>query len=133
MGTIFVTPINEIPSSRTETGFGGKTDKQKPEQPYKFKVVAVGGPIPSHGIMVYPEVEPGDIVSHNSTNLTLREQSYTSGFLVDDVLYHPWDFRDILGIWETNEEYQQKINRKLDAVSTGVAPIFRKLGQDSAA
>ena len=128
MGTLFVTPIDQIPSSRTETGFGGKTDKQKPEEPYKFKVVAVGGPIPSHGVMVYPEVEPGDIVSHVSTNLTLREQSDTSGFLVDDVLYHPWDFRDILGIWETNEEHQQKINRKLDAVSTGVGTIFRKLG-----
>ena len=134
-GTIFVTLVDTIPSSRTETGFGGKTDKQKPEQPYKFMVAAVGGPAPINGQWFRTEVEMGDIVSSISTNLKLREDAEITGFLVDNVLYHPWDFRDILGIWETNEEHQQKINQKLDSIATNTCGLHfvSKLGKDSAA
>lgn len=134
-GNIFITPVEPIPSSRTETGFGGKTDKQKPEQPYKFRVAAVGGPVPINGQWFRTEVEIGDIVSLVSTNLTLREQSETAGFLIDGVLYYAWDFRDILGIWETNEQRQQKINQKLDSIATNTCGLHfvSKLGKDSAA
>jgi co-chaperonin GroES (HSP10) len=99
-GYIFVVPVDEIPSEKSVVGFGGKTDKHRPEQPYKFKVIAVGGPRPYDGVCVDSEVAEGDIISHQSTNGTLREQRETAGFFVDDEWYLPMDFRDILGVWE---------------------------------
>lgn len=103
-GIIFVKPIDHIPSSKVEMGFGGTTDKQKPETPYKFLVVEVGQPEPHHGLWVSSEVLPGDIISHNSTNSTLREQRETAGFIIDGEWYLPVMFQDVMGIWRQDEE-----------------------------
>jgi co-chaperonin GroES (HSP10) len=103
-GYLFVIPVDDIPASKSGVGFGGKTEKQKPEQPYKLRVAAVGGSRPYESIMIESEVKVGDIISHNSTNATLREQREQAGFLVDGVWYLPMDFRDVLGIWEDTEE-----------------------------
>jgi len=102
-GYIFVEPVDDIPSSKSEMGFGGKTDKQKPETPYKFRVVAVGGKVAYQGLWIYSEVEPGDIISHMSNNATLREQRETAGFVINGNWYLVIDFRDVLGIWRNNE------------------------------
>lgn len=100
-GYIFVEPVDEIPSAKQEVGFSGKTDKHKPEQPYKFRVVEVGLDLPFAGLWVPPDVEPGDIISHMQSNHTLREQRETAGFLVDERWYLVMDFRDILGVWRS--------------------------------
>jgi hypothetical protein len=99
-GYVFVIPVDDIPSDKAAVGFGGKTDKLKPEEPYKFKVVAVGAARPFEGMLIYSEVEEGDIISHQSTNATLREQRETAGFLIDGEWFLPLDFRDILGRWQ---------------------------------
>lgn len=100
---MFVVPVDDIPASKSGVGFGGKTEKQKPEQPYKLRVAAVGGPRPYESVMIESEVKVGDIISTNSNNATLRENRETAGFLVDDVWYLPMDFRDVLGVWEDPE------------------------------
>jgi hypothetical protein len=125
MGSYFLTPVDEILSGKTEVGFGGKTDKSKPEVPYKFRIAGVGGPVPFSGVMVYPEFQIGDIVSSNETNSTFREQKDSKGFIIDGVWYFPVDFRDILGIWETNEEREQKATRILDACAVAMRGMSR--------
>lgn len=134
-GTIFIQPVDLIPPSKTEVGFSGKTDKQKPEQPYKFRVLAVGSKQAHQGLWVESPVEPGDIISHVSTNAKWREIAETSGFLVDGELCMPIEFGDILGIWETDEERQQKINQKLDAIYITYSGLRapRKSGENSVA
>lgn len=100
-GYIFVVPVDEIPSIKSEAGFGvTHVDKQKPEQPYKFKVIAVGAPRPFDGLMIDSEVSVGDTISLMSSNNTLREQRETTGFLIGSTWIIPVDFRDILGIWD---------------------------------
>lgn len=103
-GFIFLEPIDHIPSVKQETGFGAKAaEKDKPEQSYKFRVFAVGTSMPFHGVWVPPEVKPGDIVSLTQKNSTLREQQETTGLLIGDKRYLVVDFRDVLGIWRTDE------------------------------
>jgi hypothetical protein len=99
MGSYFLTPVDDIPSGKTEVGFGGKTDKPKPETPYKFRVAGVGGAFPYAGVLMHPEYKIGDLVSSNETNSTFREQRDSKGFVIDGVWYFPVDFRDILGVW----------------------------------
>lgn len=103
-GFIFLEAIDHIPSVKQETGFGAKTaEKDKPEQPYKFRVFAVGTSMPFHGMWIPPEVKPGDIVSLAQKNSVLREQQETTGLLIGDKRYRVVDFRDVLGIWRTDE------------------------------
>lgn len=103
-GMLFLKPIDEIKPDKPEVGFGSKTEKLKPEQPYKFEVLAVGAPLPLDGIFIPAEVKPGDIVSLVFGNPTMRERvAEGTGFLVDDQLVHGADFRDILGVWEVYE------------------------------
>jgi hypothetical protein len=104
-GTIFLVPIDEIAPAKPEMGFGSKKEKHKPEEPYKFRVVSVGGPLPFDGMFIDPEVAAGDVVSLNYDNETMRERMAAgAGFLVDGVWHYGIDFRDILGIWRDNEE-----------------------------
>jgi co-chaperonin GroES (HSP10) len=101
-GFLFVRPVSDIPKAEKnskETGFGIKSDKSKPEEPYQFKVLAVGAPRPFDGCMIESEAQVGDIVSHTATNKTLREDIHDSGFLMDGVHILVMDFRDVLGIW----------------------------------
>ena len=106
-GYLFVIPVEDIPASKSAVGFGGKTEKIKPEQPYKLRVMAVGAPRPFDGLMIDAGVNVGDIISANSTNATIREQREQAGFLVDDVWYFPMDFRDVLGVWNNTESTEQ--------------------------
>src|ERR1035437_2901653 len=94
-GYLFVIPVEDIPASKSAVEFGGKTEKIKPEQPYKLRVMAVGAPRPFDGLMIDGWVNVGYVVSANSTNATIREQREQAGFLVDDVWYLPMDFRDV--------------------------------------
>ena len=98
-GYIFVVPVDEIPAIKSEAGFSGKTEKFKPEQPYKFKVMEVGAPRPFDGLLIDSEANVGDIISLMSSNNTLREQRETMGFLIGSTWVIPVDFRDILGVW----------------------------------
>lgn len=118
-----MSPVDDIPSTKTEVGFGGKTEKLKPEQPYKFKVVGVGGPVPIHGVMFRSDVAVGDIISTSTKNSALRENKDSWGFTIDNDWYYVIDFQDVLGFWETNEERQQKFNRLLDAAANAIHRI----------
>jgi hypothetical protein len=100
-GILFVVPIDEIKPVKVKAGFEGKAaEKQKPETPYKFKVVAVGGPLRVHDIWIPCDAQVGDIISHTSTNAHLREQIEESGMLLDGVQHLVLDFNDVLGVWK---------------------------------
>ena len=98
---MFAVPVDEIPAVNPNMGFGGKTEKFKPEVPYKLKILAVGGPRPfNDNVWFEAEVKAGDIVSHVQTNATLREKMATTGFILDGQQIMVMDFQDIVGIWQ---------------------------------
>ena len=100
-GLVFLTPIDEIVPEKQDGHFGVKSQKVKPEEPYKFKVISVGGPLPFDGLFIPPEVAPGNIVSLHFNNQMTRERvAEGAGFLVNGVWTYGVDFRDILGIWK---------------------------------
>jgi co-chaperonin GroES (HSP10) len=100
-GTIFVKPIDEIPSVKSKLGFGEVATKEKPEEPYKFLVVAVGEEFPHEGLWIDSEVKKGNVVSLNKTNSSIRAENETSGFLLNGERLTAIPFDDILGIWES--------------------------------
>lgn len=104
-GLLFVVPIGKIDPPKEGMGFSAEKQKHKPEEPYKFKVTAVGGPLPFDGIWVPSEVAVGDIVSLNQSNAAMRERiAEGAGFLLDGAWYYPVDFRDVIGYWRDDEK-----------------------------
>ena len=101
LGFVFLTAVDEIPQEpKNQGGFGIETKKKGPETPYRFKVMAVGGPRPFEGILISSPVQYGDVISLLQSNANLREQYHESGFVVGDMHFIVADFRDILGAWE---------------------------------
>lgn len=100
-GLLFLTPIDKIEPSNDGVGFGATKQKQKPEHPYRFRVAAVGRPLPVDGLWVDSEVNIGDVITIAFSNQTMRERiSEGAGFLIDEEWYYPIDFREILGVEE---------------------------------
>lgn len=103
-GLLFVVPLDKIEPPKDGMGFGAEKQKHKPEEPYKFKVVAVGAVLPVDGLWVESEVRVGDIIALNHSNVTMRERiAEGSGFLLDGVWHYPVDFRDVIGYWSEDE------------------------------
>jgi co-chaperonin GroES (HSP10) len=102
-GLAYVVPISDIPSaSKKANGYGVEAaDKNKgTEEPYQFRVVAVGASKPtSFGSWIYSQLQVGDIVALSATNSTLRTNRDESGFTLDGQWTMVIDFEDVLGIW----------------------------------
>lgn len=117
-GTLILEAVDEIPTNKNSGEFGIKSQKRIPEIPYRYRVVSVGLPRPFDGVMVESEVLAGDIISLIDYNQTQREGAESAGFLIDGNRYYAADFRDVLIVWETEQEhilkYQKFINERLD-------------------
>ena len=101
-GYIFLKMLDKMPDKIKGTGFGAETQKLSAEEPYKFKVVAVGGPRPFEGRVWPSPVEEGDTIFLNNHNKSLRESYPESWFLHEDEMYLAADFSAVMGIAQPN-------------------------------